>query len=347
MHSLLTSSAPDARGLLITVLDTQDLAAGDRFAAFNEAAARSVAPTSNSTGHRDDFRATVRVADLGAVQLSTLALPAVRARRTPALIRRSDPEMYHVAVITGGRHCFDHEGRQVSANQGDLVLYDTSRPYTVHTHAAAEPASCIIAQIPRAALGLRPEQIAPLLAAPLSGTVGIGGLLAQFLTGFVATAGTLRRSDAPNLGMVLVDLVATLTAHELDHGPSAVPAPSRQVLLLRILNHIQVNLGDPDLHPSRIAATHQVSVRYLHKLFEDHETTVSAWIRGQRLSQARRDLADPALRGQPVHVIAARWGFSSASQFTRAFRAAFGHPPGEGRPDRLGAGHNPSAGPRV
>jgi AraC-like DNA-binding protein len=46
----------------------------------------------------------------------------------------------------------------------------------------------------------------------------------------------------------------------------------------------------------------------------------------------RRDLADPALRDQPVHVIAARWGFGPASQFNRAFHAAYGYSPSECRP---------------
>ncbi len=32
---------------------------------------------------------------------------------------------------------------------------------------------------------------------------------------------------------------------------------------------------------------------------------------------------DPA----PVHVIAARWGFARATDFARAFRAAYGMPP--------------------
>ncbi|KAB1973040.1 helix-turn-helix domain-containing protein, partial [Streptomyces triticiradicis] len=46
---------------------------------------------------------------------------------------------------------------------------------------------------------------------------------------------------------------------------------------------------------------------------------------------ARRDLADPALRGLPVHVLAARWGYRRASDFTRAFRSAYGLPPTEYR----------------
>ena len=90
--------------MLTTVLDTRELAARDRFAAFNEVAATSVAPTVNRSEHEDDFHAAVRAADLGTVQLSTLTIPSVLARPTSALIRRGDPEMCHVALVTGGRH---------------------------------------------------------------------------------------------------------------------------------------------------------------------------------------------------------------------------------------------------
>lgn len=320
--------------MLATVLDTRGLAARDRFAAFNEAAATSVAPTLNRSVHEDDFRAMVQAADLGPVQLSALTIPRVTARRTPTLIRRSDPEMYHLALVTGGRHCFEQAGRQASVSPGGLLWYDTSQPYTVHTHADGEPAACTIVQLPRAALPLGPRQLAPLLTAPLSGRQGIGGLLAQFLTGLVTTADHLRPADATNLALVLTDLVTALAVHELDLGQPALLPPSREVLLLRVRAHIQTRLDDPELKPAQIAAAHHISVRYLHKLFEDQQMTVSAWIREQRLARARRDLADPALRDQPVHVIAARWGFRHASQFNRAFRAAFGHPPSHGRPRR-------------
>ena len=50
-----------------------------------------------------------------------------------------------------------------------------------------------------------------------------------------------------------------------------------------------------------------------------------------RLEACRRDLADPALASRPVAAIAARWGFTSPAQFSHAFKAAHGMPPGEYR----------------
>jgi AraC-like DNA-binding protein len=80
-----------------------------------------------------------------------------------------------------------------------------------------------------------------------------------------------------------------------------------------------------------IAEAHHVSVRTLYRLFESSGCTIIEWIRAQRLGRCRRDLADPSLTGQPIHVIAARWGFTSHAHFTRAFRAAHGMSPLEYR----------------
>ena len=43
----------------------------------------------------------VTLADLGPARLSVLAFPEVRAVRTSALIRQSDPERYGLNLITG------------------------------------------------------------------------------------------------------------------------------------------------------------------------------------------------------------------------------------------------------
>ncbi|WP_308042277.1 helix-turn-helix transcriptional regulator [Streptomyces sp. 8L] len=89
-----------------------------------------------------------------------------------------------------------------------------------------------------------------------------------------------------------------------------------------------------------MAAAHFISTRYLHRVFQQHHRTVSDVIRRQRLDRCRRDLADPGQRAVPIAAIAMRWGYPRASDFTRAFRAAFGMTPSEYRAvglDRDGA----------
>ncbi|WP_049567258.1 helix-turn-helix transcriptional regulator [Streptomyces sp. SBT349] len=142
-----------------------------------------------------------------------------------------------------------------------------------------------------------------------------------------------RPADEPRLESLLVDLFTAALAHQLDAEDCLGPETRERVLGLRIQRFIRSHLHDPALTPGVIAAAHHISVSRLHRVFPSlgHGTTVSAWIRAQRLEGARRDLCDPAQRAAPVHRVAARWGFGHAAMFSRAFRAAYGAPPSDYR----------------
>lgn len=71
-----------------------------------------------------------------------------------------------------------------------------------------------------------------------------------------------------------------------------------------------------------IAAAHHISVRRLHKLFEDQPQTVAALIRQHRLERCRADLARS---DRTVTAVAARWGFSDPAHFSRLFKATYGY----------------------
>jgi len=122
-------------------------------------------------------------------------------------------------------------------------------------------------------------------------------------------------------------VLATRLAHELDCDTAVPPESHRRALMARIHAFIQGHLGDPELSPGTVAAAHHISVRYLHKLFQEQGATASSWIRARRLEGSRRDLADPAQTARPAAAIGARWGFRSAAQFSQAFKAAYGLPP--------------------
>jgi AraC-like DNA-binding protein len=83
------------------------------------------------------------------------------------------------------------------------------------------------------------------------------------------------------------------------------------------------------LGPAEIAAAVNISTRYLHKLFEAKHHTVSLYIKGRRLDQARRDLLDPRLAHRPISAIAYACGFGDLSGFNRAFKDAYAVTPKE------------------
>jgi transcriptional regulator GlxA family with amidase domain len=95
-------------------------------------------------------------------------------------------------------------------------------------------------------------------------------------------------------------------------------------LLARVQSFALGRLGDPTLTPAALAAAHHISVRTLHRLFRSDNSTVAGWIRHHRLEACRRALLDPALSDRSVQGVAAGWGFTNATHFSRLFKATYG-----------------------
>ncbi|WP_405009348.1 helix-turn-helix transcriptional regulator [Kitasatospora sp. NBC_01539] len=191
---------------------------------------------------------------------------------------------------------------------------------------------------------LSADRLTPLLATPL-GRTGLSAMAGRFLTSLAAEADHLSAPDRSRLQTSTLDLVTALLAARSDQAAKLPPDTRAHVLSLRIDTFIATRLGSPDLTPATIAAAHHISLRTLHRVFRQRGTTVAATVRAQRLERARNDLADPLLRHLDIAAIAARWGFSRPGDFSRAFRAAYGRPPGEYRtPGRRPTGAGTGAG---
>jgi AraC-like DNA-binding protein len=177
-----------------TIFDSAELARADRFDAWRDLTADSLMPTVLSSARTSDFRASMRVIDLGTVQVSALTYSPLRSQRTPKLIRRSDPDLYSVGLILRGQQTIDQAGRETTPGVRDLVVYSSFRPYDAWVSTgAADTAESIVVQVPRAVLALPSGKEKLLLAARLPGREGIGGLFAHFLTHMAA-------ADAPPSG---------------------------------------------------------------------------------------------------------------------------------------------------
>ncbi|WP_416985919.1 helix-turn-helix domain-containing protein [Streptomyces sp. T028] len=318
-----------------TVFRSTDVAVEDRFDYWRELMSRTIAPSEMSSDHAADYWAEQRLLELGPVTVWPVSFLPTRYRRSTKLIRQSDPEQYHLSVMLGGRLGLDHVGRTSTYGPRDLWVSDSSRPYDVRP---PDDGSCHLitgvgVEVPKVLLPVSPDRVRELLGRRLSGREGAGALLTDFLIGLSQQAGSLQPSDAPRLGTILLDLLSVWFAQPLEAEAALAPETRQRALTLRIREFIRQNLHDPGLTPPAIAAAHHISVSYLHRLFQEQTQgeTVAAWIRGQRLEGARRDLADPALRATPIHVIAARWGLPRASDLSRAFRSAYGVSPREYR----------------
>ncbi|MEW1722372.1 helix-turn-helix domain-containing protein [Streptomyces sp. NPDC093109] len=317
-----------------TVFRTEDMPAEDRFDYWRELLGRT--RTSDTiSAHHSDFRAEIRVMELGATTVWPASFPPTRYRRSPRMVRQSDPGLYHLTLLLDGGLAIDSAGRTGTIGPGDLHMTDSSHPYDVRSadHEECGAVRGVGVDFPQALLPLPPHRIRELLGRRLSGREGMGAVLADFLIGLERQADALQPSDAPRLGTVVLDLVSAWLAHALEAEAALPPETRQQALAECIRAFIRQNLHDPELKPPMIAAAHHISLSYLHRIFEQRSPgeTVAARIRRQRLEGIHRDLENPALRTTPIHAIAARWGIVDASVLTHAFRAAYGLSPKEHR----------------
>ncbi|MFF5443197.1 helix-turn-helix domain-containing protein [Streptomyces achromogenes] len=308
------------------IFDSNDFPARDALSAWEKATADAVMPTSFKLIGTNYFRGWVSTMPLGAVQISRMAYSSYLTRRTPKLIRTSDPEILVSCVTNSGPHVIEQKRNHATLRPGEIVFLESSCPFETY----ADGGNMLI-HFPRALLPLPNRYVDRLICRALPGNQGMGRLLADFLTRLTEDSTTYTPHDAARLGTIALDLVTATLAHFLERERD-IPSESRQrVLYAQITSFIEHHLGDTSLTAGEVAAAHHISVRSLHRLFQQHGVTVRSWIRGQRLEHCRRDLADPLKRHVPIHAIAARWGFAQPADFTRAFRALHGITPSDYR----------------
>jgi AraC-like DNA-binding protein len=305
----------------------QDEPATTRVDYWQHVIASSLAPYQILTTD-SDLRSQVRYTEIGSVTVLNIQSSAMENVRTPDLIRSSDRCMCKIDLVMGGRGVFEQDGREAAPVPGEFHLVDLGRPNHVAIDRWIDGA---VVMFPRALLPVRDKDIRALTAVRFSPRDPYGGPVSSLVRELTRHLDAYDSARDVRIGTAFLDLLSLAVATRLDRV-RAVPAESRQnAMLLRIQSFIGQHLGDPGLSPAMVAATHNVSVRTLHRLYEAEEQTITASIRQRRLERCRQDLLDPGLCDHPVSAVGARWGFRDAAAFSRAFRAAYGMPPGEYR----------------
>ena len=315
-----------------TLIRTSQVPAADRLDFVREMTAATWVPMecrSESADYQGEFRAS----GLGVMQVVVMDIMPITVSRTPRLISQADPDMLKMVLVCGGNSCVvAQDGRQAPLSAAEFAIYDTRRPYEVACGVGGErPTQMMTFMFPPSLLPLSRNRLGQLAAVRFPTGAGLGDLTSQFLLQLARDIDHYSPAEAARLSSAALEVLATRLAHELDIRSWGTPEARRHALFTTVQAFIQRHLGDPRLSPAMIAAAHHMSLRSLQQLFHDEGLTVAGWIRQRRLERCRRDLADPALASRPVAAIAGRWGFSSAGDFSRAFRAVHGLPPAEYR----------------
>ncbi len=86
-------------------------------------------------------------------------------------------------------------------------------------------------------------------------------------------------------------------------------------------------LREPALCPEKLAEELGVSVRQLHRVFEQGDETICRFILRARIDKSCEDLSNPLLICKTVTEIAYKWGFLDSAHFSRVFKRYVGCAP--------------------
>jgi len=294
------------------------------FAGFRSVVQRSFLPLRVSPNNDPHFEAVIgHGVTTDDVSIASLFAGAHIVERTDEHVAADRRDCFKLSLLVKGSGLLVQDGRETLLRPGDLAIYDTSQPYAMIFD---DSFYSVVMMFPHQALDLPVDLVRQLRATPLDG--GVGGLVAANMEWLGAHLDTLRGRSGARLVRSAVDLVTAMVANELDVGRDQNP---HGVLMRRIRDYIDENLGAVDLSPAQVASAHFISTRHLHALFQTEGTTVSSWIRQRRLERCRRALTDPLFAEKPIAAVAAAYGFTDAAHFSRVFKAAYGQPPSDVR----------------
>ena len=267
-----------------------------------------------------DFKGELRGGGMvGDLQFSEVVADAQFVQRSKRQIAKYAESDFLISFQLEERGLVRQNGREALLTPGSFALYDSTQPYSLTFEQRFHQ---LVIQMPKEVLSrhlMNPEQYT---AVPISGRSGLGAVLTDFIFSLARELHNMH-SAPDELSENLVDMIAIAFSSSVMLSQVGNHSIVRESLKRRIRQYIDNNLCNPELSNHHIASAQNISVRYLHKLFDDEVETVHALILNKRLERARRLLHDPAYAGHSIERIAYSTGFVSAAHFSRAFKKRY------------------------
>lgn len=306
------------------LLDTSLMPVRHRADAVQAGLNSAVLPTRvQFDGPSEEVRVRMAGWQLGAgTRLLHVTSNGFRLTRTPRHLRMAAPERISLAIQLHGRCTLTQGDLTVVDRVGELELTDLTSAFD-YVHSGDGAAQALY--IDNDQLGLPVNAVRK--AAPRVQSSPLYDLVRQHVHQMISVADRLENSHtATMLGTATVELVRALIASAAETNVRGALAES---LFTRITTYIALHLSEADLDPARIAAEHNISLRYLHRQFARQGLHVHEWIIRERLEGARRILASSSAQAPTIATVARRVGFADPGHFARRFRAAYGLSPSE------------------
>ena len=289
---------------------TEAFGPGEKKAAWHDVYGRTIAKIDLDAPGDGGLMIEATLRNLPGLGLVSMTSTELRFHKTRRLIDNDDVIL---TIVESGHQNGLQLGRETCIEAGDAVLSTTAEvatgssfgrrimlrvPYSAIAPAVADLGGRFLRRIPREAEGLR--------------------LLRQYVRGVQDLE--LATPDLQRLTVAhIYDLLALTLGATGDVASTAEGRGARAARLRAVKQDIVGNLQYGDVSVAAIAARQRVSPRYLHKLFESEDRTLSEYVLDQRLALAYRLLSDPRHARDKIASVALEAGFGDVSYFYRAF----------------------------
>ena len=270
---------------------------------------------------RREFSGSLETSALKDVQFSTVVSDAQHVVRSRRRIRQAPNDCFLVSIQCRGMGSVTQEDRVAELGVGDFAIYDASQPYELRFR---EPFEQLVLRLPRHYFSHRiacPERLTALAFRSSQGPVSI---VSNFISHLYRQLHGLDSASTAAVHQALVDLLIAALAGTSTRG---MFTSNQLVMRQRIKSFVETRLSDPCLNCTLVSEAHGISVRYLNKLFENDDVSLSEWMWARRLDRARVSIESSQTTGQSITQIAYDWGFKDPAHFSRAFKARYGEPP--------------------
>lgn len=274
----------------------------------------------------EGFNGDLTCSQYGDMRFSAFTVSPHEVVRLKAHIGRSGHAHYLVSRQRSGVTRMSQNDDVCELQPDDIGLVDGTRPFRLEY---LQPVGRVVAVIAHSQLHSRAPWLDRRPLNRMAANSPLSGLLRFYLERLVG-ADCTSPWEAAALTENICNIVALMTATTVRERSSVrqfAVLPTLDQMLIMLRRH----LADPHLSPEMAAARLGVSLRTLHKRFQDADTTFGKWLLENRLLACQRALEDWRHASFTISQIAYGWGFNDLSNFSKAFKARFSISPMEYR----------------
>jgi len=266
------------------------------------------------------FSASVESRSMDSFKVIECICDPCGARRGHAEMLADNSDFLALQLVLDGYEQIRFAGEEVELNAGDIFVWDSTKPMDfrvvqrLHKISVLLPLTRFRNWLPTSWQSIKR------LIRPQSDS---GRLLGQYL----AALSPRKMVTGLNNCDALIETTIGLLVNSQAIAVSRPPESQRDMHLERVRSYIAQHLTDPDLTPTRVAEANNISLRYLHWLFNCIGSSVVQYIISERLQRCRQELGSPVTNRRKVADIALSAGFNDATHFSRRFKQEFGMSP--------------------